>query len=121
MILYPTFTEFLGFIKNYPACRPAACKKFLRFQLGQSLITKVNFEESHTCVLILSNSWKDLSDHIKCTIHLRFTNALNSAILDNSLELTFDNLHILKLIFCISIKQTFEWGSMKDSSKMKDS
>ena len=84
-------------------------------------MTKVNFEESNTCVLILSNSWKDLSDHIECTIHLRFTNALNSAILDNSLELTFDNLHILKLIFCISIKQTFEWGSMKDSSKMKDS
>ena len=26
--------NFLGFIKNYPACRPAACKKFLQSQLG---------------------------------------------------------------------------------------
>ena len=28
--------SFLGFIKNYPACSPAACKKFLEFQLGYS-------------------------------------------------------------------------------------
>ena len=26
--------SFLGFIKNYPACRPAACKKFQQSQLG---------------------------------------------------------------------------------------
>ena len=25
----------LGFINNYPACRPAACKKFLQSQLGK--------------------------------------------------------------------------------------
>ena len=28
--------NFLGFIINYPACRPAACKKFLLSQLGLS-------------------------------------------------------------------------------------
>ena len=28
--------NFLGFIKNYPACRPAACKKFKQSQLGIS-------------------------------------------------------------------------------------
>ena len=29
-----TFLNFLGFITNYPACRPAACKKFQQSQLG---------------------------------------------------------------------------------------
>ena len=33
--------NFLGFIKNYPACRPAACKKLLQSQLGKSLIKSV--------------------------------------------------------------------------------
>ena len=28
--------NFLGFIKNYPACRPAACKKLLQSQLGRT-------------------------------------------------------------------------------------
>ena len=28
-----TLLNFLGFIKNYPACRPAACKKFQQSQL----------------------------------------------------------------------------------------
>ena len=29
--------NFLGFINNYPACRPAACKKFLQSQLGYEI------------------------------------------------------------------------------------
>ena len=32
-----TFLNFLGFITNYPVCRPAACKKFQQFQLGRKL------------------------------------------------------------------------------------
>ena len=30
--------NILGFINNYPACRPAALKKFLQSQLGKSSI-----------------------------------------------------------------------------------
>ena len=30
--------KFLGFIKNYPACRPAACKKFKQSQLGPLIV-----------------------------------------------------------------------------------
>ena len=33
-----TFLNFLGFITNYPACRPAACKKFQQSQLGLFII-----------------------------------------------------------------------------------
>ena len=32
--------NFLGFLKNYPACRPAACKKLLQSQLGSSVVAK---------------------------------------------------------------------------------
>ena len=32
-----TLLKFLGFIQNYAACRPAACKKFQQSQLGKSL------------------------------------------------------------------------------------
>ena len=37
MIYHQKFTEFSRFyLKKYPACRSAACKKFLQFQLGLS-------------------------------------------------------------------------------------
>ena len=35
--------NFLGFIKNYPACRPAACKKFKQSQLGYLRLKNCNW------------------------------------------------------------------------------
>ena len=35
--------NFLGFINNYPACRPATCKKFLQSQLGNETVSHQNF------------------------------------------------------------------------------
>ena len=38
-----TLLIFLGFIKNYPACSPAACKKFQQSQLGDTQPGKMDF------------------------------------------------------------------------------
>ena len=38
-----TLLSFLGIIKNYPACKPAAYKRFQQPQLG-SRVTKVDLE-----------------------------------------------------------------------------
>ena len=42
--------NFLRFIKNYPACRPAACKKFQQSQLGQ----KLNRKKKHFLLSIVN-------------------------------------------------------------------
>ena len=41
-----TLLNFLGFIKNYAACRPAACKKFQQSQLGYVQKTGPSIEKT---------------------------------------------------------------------------
>ena len=38
-----TLLNFLDFIKNYTACRPAACKKFQQSQLGWLITVLIPF------------------------------------------------------------------------------
>ena len=51
-----TLLNFLGLIKNYPACRPAACKKFQQSQLGLPCVTffrKIYYSQKGPCLSFL--------------------------------------------------------------------
>ena len=82
-----TFLNFLGFITNYPACRPAACKKFQQSQLGYCQIIVVDEIVVHCCDYMATLATLNVIPQV--TINLQVTINAN---LHTSLLLHFKRL-----------------------------
>ena len=64
--------KFLGFIKHYPACRPAAFKTFKQSQLGLASEGNLRFEQARNSICLHIASEGEISNKSNLVSNIKY-------------------------------------------------